>query len=59
MFTVLKRLNKKSLISYQTYDQNLLSKKFKTNYIRFIYHLKGGSMGKCNVHYILGDHICF
>ena len=28
-------------------------------YIRFIYHLKGGSVKKCKVHYIGGDYICF
>ena len=30
----------------------MVSIKFKTNYIRFIYRLKGGSMKKCNMQYI-------
>ena len=58
-FCSFEKVNKKSLISYQTYEHNMLSKKIKMNYIGFIYHLKGGVNVKCNVHYIWGDHICF
>ena len=35
----------------------MVSIKFKTNYIRFIYHLKGDSVKKCNVHYIGCDYV--
>ena len=41
-----------SLILYQINEHKLVSIKFKTNYIRFIYHLKGGSVKKCNVPYM-------
>ena len=44
---------------YQINEHKLVSIKFKTNYIRCVFHLKGGSMKKCNIHYIGGDYICF
>ena len=52
MLAVLKKVNKNSLMSYQINEHKLVSIKFKSNYIRCIYHLKGGSMKKCNIHYI-------
>ena len=58
MLAVLKRLIKIFNI-IPTYEDKLVSIKFKTNYIRFIYHLKGGSMKKCSIHYIGGDYISF
>ena len=46
------KVNKNSLISYQINEHNLVSEIFKTMYIKFIYHLKGGSMKKSNIHLI-------
>ena len=46
-------------MQYQINEHKLVLIKFKTNYIRCIYHLNGGSMKKCNIHYIGGDYICF
>ena len=46
------KVNKNSLMLYQIIEHKLVSIKFKTNYIRCKYHLKGGSMKKCNIHYI-------
>ena len=55
MFAILKKVNKTPLIQYQINDHKLVSIKFKTNYIRFVYHLKWGSMKKSNIHCIGGD----
>ena len=46
-------------MQYQNNEHKLVSIKSKTNYTRCIYHLKGGSMKKCYIHYIGGDYICF
>ena len=48
MLAVLKRLIKIKIILYNTKinEHKLVSIKFKTNYIRFIYHLKVGSVKK-------------
>ena len=44
MLAVFEKVNKSSLILYQINEHKLVSIKFKTNYNRFIYYLKGGSM---------------
>ena len=51
LYLHLEKVNKKSLTKYQINELKLVSIKFKTNYIRCIYHLKGGSMKKRNIHY--------
>ena len=46
MLASFKKVNKYSLIYYQISERKLVSLKFKTNYISFIYHLEGGSPKK-------------
>ena len=43
----------------QINEHELVLIKFMTNYMRCIYHLKVGSMKKCNIRYIGGDYIYF